>query len=147
MHIMMANCSVFRANEPHPVTGTSLFSQVRTMERKDHIGTMEKQLAIHSCSWAKTGTQLPPSFSAHLPTAQSVSLTPQRSQICWRSFSDCKNQRKAAPERCLSVRQASARVGTHLCCFPAEQEAPRRLSWSLPFQKSTCKTSSTWVVE
>lgn len=92
-------------------------------------------------------TQLPPSFSAHLPAAQSVSLTPQRSQMCWRSFSDGKNQRKAAPERCLSIRQASAGVGAHLCCFPAEQEAPHRLSWSLPFQKSTCKTSSTWVVE
>lgn len=72
-----------------------------------------------------TATQL----SAHLPTAQSVSLTPQRSQICWRSFSDCKNQHKAAPKRSLSVRQASARVTAHLCCFPAEQEAPHR---SLP---------------
>lgn len=29
------------------------------MERKEHVGTMEKWLAVHSCSWAKTGTQMP----------------------------------------------------------------------------------------
>lgn len=45
----------------------------------------------------------------------------------------------------MSIWQASARVGAHPCCSSAEQEAPRRLSRSLPFQKSTCKTCSTWV--
>lgn len=114
------------------------------MERKERVGITEKGLAIHSCSWAKTGTQLPPGFPADLPTARSVSLTPGRSQLRCRGFSVFKNQCKAA--RVVSIWQASVRVGTHPCCSPAQQETPRRLSRSLPFQTSTWKTCSTWVM-
>lgn len=91
------------------------------MQRKEHVGTVEKWLTIHSCSWEKMGT-LPPSFSAHLPTAQSVSLTPRRSQICWRSISDCKNQCKAAPVRCLSGRQGQGWVLT--CAVSLQSRKP-----------------------
>jgi len=83
-------------------------SQVKIMERKECVGITEKRLPVHSCSWAKTGTQLPPGFSADLPAAWSVSQTLWRSQLCCRGFLIL---RLGAKQPVSSVRLAGRREG------------------------------------